>query len=271
MGVSESVITNVTTNVFNAYYDVVNTLVANAISDSKLKSSSAQFVQTTTCGPECYSQYAPKIPGDCIITDINIVQSSDIRNQYTGGSMSDVIANVKVNLATQTENYINNITNTHADWGTVALNVITNANTTVSNISANIANSVSSNTESFCHLEANQDQQARLLLCGIVNGVSINQSVYQTNVMSCITKQIVRFIASDGIITKAINAANNATTIGNQYLIYAIVGIVLVIIVFIIIGALSGKTPPDKLPTGNPSNPTPGNSSNPPDSSIPVT
>ena len=256
MGISESVISNTTKSVFDAYYDIVNSLVATEIAKGTLLSSTSQSIQSSSCGPDCYSQYNVKTLNDCIITDYTINQSSDTRNQLQGISMSTVIENVKTNLATQTENYINNITKTHADWGTIAINVVLNSNTTVTKISADIANSVSTNTQTICKIESSENQEVKILLCGIVKNVDITQSAFQTNTMSCIAKQIAKFVASNGVITKAITQANDSTSTGSNYLIYGIIGIVLVIIVFIIVGALSGKSTPDKPVAGSPADST---------------
>jgi hypothetical protein len=242
MGLAVSVQTDVTKQIINGYYNIVNSIVANATSDAKFTGSGSQTTVFSNCPPACNSPSFQQPIGDyCMIGgDVNITQLNSSETEIVGSSMSEVIANIKNDLNIQTEAYINNIQNTNPAWFSAAFNVLTNNNETVETISIKITNSVNSNTSTYCYSESDSTQVINVLNCGIVSGsFNVSQNIFQHNTVSCITKQIVKFTVENSVISEAIAAGNNTGDSGAQsYLTYIIIGIIAFIIILILIAII---------------------------------
>ena len=114
MGLAIGVQSNTTKQIIQGYYDVVNSVVASATSSAQFSGTGSQTLVFSNCPPACNSPNFQQLPPNyCMIgKDVNITQINSSETEIVGSSMSQVIADVKNNLTSKTEAYINNLQNT---------------------------------------------------------------------------------------------------------------------------------------------------------------
>jgi hypothetical protein len=160
--------------------------------------------------------------------------------------MSKVIANIKNQLTDKTEQYINSVSKNQPTWFSAAISVVVRNQETINSISVAINNSISAKTDSVCQGEANTSQEVKVLNCGIIAGnLRVGQNVFQTNLLSCITKQVAKITLENKVVREAIEAANNATLNGSEgFWTYIVIAIIVVVVIFIVIAIYKGFSSP---------------------------
>jgi len=255
MGASLNLTSNTTTNIIEGYYDLVNQVVSEAYTKVTLTGSAQNTFALTNCGPLCISPGFP--PQECIIYgNVTSSQYSNVGTTIQGTTMSSVIDTVKQSLTDKTEQFINNISNNYSpSWATAAINVVINNNENVNSISETIVNSVSSNVSTVCQAESAEGNDIKIVNCGILKGnVNGNQNIIVNNTISCITKQILKVTVDNQVLREAIQAGDNATQNGDDWFTYLIIGIVVIVVLFVIIAAISAFTrKPKPINQSNPS------------------
>jgi len=260
MGLAFSVQTNVTKQIIREYQETITNIVSSVTSSSTSKSDGTQTANVTNCGPQCESpgfQYPPVVPGTnppayyCVINgNVNVNQIINQNTSLNSSTLNDTVASVKASVQSKTEEFIENLNSTQPTWFTAAMSVTTNVSEFIKETAQKMTNSISVNTDSVCVGESNAIQSSTFLNCGVVNGnVNVNQSIYQTNTVSCVYKQIVKITIDDSLINEAIQRGNNATkTGGDSFWSYILYGVLFIIIIFVLIAMYKAFTRTDTPP-----------------------
>jgi len=220
------------TQIVNSYMSEINSAVASAITTVSLNTANNQSVTINVCRTA--------------VTQGNLItnQVSTQNQTIMAASLSTVVENVKNNISAITQQFLQQTSSQEAGWLATAFNINVQDNTQVQNFSQMIANSVSSSVMTVCSDELESSQSITLNLCGYINGnIITNQSAAQNISLSCVSKQIVNFIASNSEYVQGIQQAEQQAmqTAGGlfDFLYYIAIAFVIIIFFLVIMSTIS--------------------------------
>ena len=248
-----------TQQTLNDFNKVVNDAVFNVVTEGSTNCSAVNelTIQTgffpTSVSPDGTITYAQCVPPN-IFNGININQSAVSRCNLTVQATNTLEQNVQTRLTQDIKQWISTSLTNNQGWLAIAASIAIANNTTLDNISNDIANSLSANITTKCNAYIQASNRAVFTLCGeIPGGINVNQNVLQTNLTNCLINNTVTAFQSNNIAqniaqqtdTRLANSQEGLSTIAKWLIIGAIVlGAIIVIglVLFFIFGNKS--TPP---------------------------
>jgi hypothetical protein len=246
---------NQSQTIVNNYMQEINSVVATAVTNANLQTTTILNSTFSLCGPACY------IPGEplpvCIIKEnVTLSQTAGTQAIVDTAQTVSIVQNSQNAISTTTQNFINQSSTSDQGWLSTALGININDINQVINVSDQIANYVATTAKLNCTANTFTEENLNVNVCGYVQGnFIVNQNAATNVVFSCVNKQIVNFFASNTERANNVNKADQtalamqegATTF-LDYIIYAFVIITVVMLVIGLITHLSRANKPVAIP-----------------------
>ena len=214
------------------YTNVVNSVVQNAVNQSAATTAAFNQLDINLGEPPC-------LIGATIVGNVNINQTTNVTSNLSAVNTNSFSTNIRNNLQTQTENWINNNLQANQGWLAFAVGVATANNVSVTQIANDLANSVSDDVLNQCRSEIDEGNRGVVQFCGYIGGdFNVTQSAAVTNITSCINNNVFRTVLNNQVIDNIIQQTNNKFLISQQGIWGFLRWIVLIVVAIGIIAVI---------------------------------
>jgi hypothetical protein len=235
-----------TTNTLNDFNSTINSAIFNVVNNASVSCSAGTFLDLKVGSFLVSDINGNKTFAICPTTaqGIDVSQFSNQTCSLTQQATNNLQQDATNSVNSAIKSWINNNLSNNQGWLAIATSVATTNNQNVDDIVNKLTNTLTADITNKCSSFLQGSESGIISICGDFGnkGITVNQSVIQTNLTSCITKNTISAIQSNTVVNniaqqvdnKLANTQEGLSTIA-KYIIIAVVAVVVLIIIGVIL------------------------------------